>query len=202
MFFLTKPSDQDVRDFIESQRTLPFSYPDVGATATTPPAEFVLDHNRIQLGQGPAVFDRAVANLRHWRQFELGWVQIVPDNVPIEIGSLVAVRARAFGSWSLNACRIVYVINDENRFGFAYGTLPDHVERGEERFTIERQAEDDSVWYDILAFSRPQHPIVRLALPLARRLQKRFARESLATLLKLELGENPNNVQPGLNAFW
>ena len=67
---------------------------------------------------------------------------------------------------------------NHRRFGFAYGTLPDHVECGEERFMIEWLA-DDSVWYDILAFSRPRHPLVRLSSPLARMLQKRFARESL-----------------------
>ena len=67
------------------------------------------------------------------------------------------------------------------RFGFAYGTLPDHVERGEERFTIEWQA-DDSVWYDIYAFSRPKHPLARLGFPVTRMLQKRFARDSLAVM--------------------
>ena len=60
--------------------------------------------------------------------------------------------------------------------------LPDHVERGEERFTIEWQA-DDSVWYDILAFSRPQHLIAKLAFPYVRRLQKRFAMDSLNAML-------------------
>lgn len=48
------------------------------------------------------------------------------------------------------------------RFGFAYGTLPGHVESGEERFQIEWHRSDDSVWYDILAFSRPNHPLARL----------------------------------------
>ena len=64
------------------------------------------------------------------------------------------------------------------RFGFAYGTLPDHAEKGEERFSVEWHHEDNSVWYDILAFSRPNHPLARLGLPLTRRLQRRFARDS------------------------
>src|SRR5678816_4077636 len=110
-----------------------------------------------------------------------GWVTIVPRGVEVKTGSVVAVKARAFGTWSLNACRVVYVIDESRRFGFAYGTLPDHVECGEERFLIEWLL-DDSVWYDILAFSRPQHPLVKLSSPLARRLQKRFARESLARM--------------------
>lgn len=139
-----------------------------------------VDHNRIKLGSGAGVYQRATDALKLWQQFELGWVTIVPAGVPLEPGATVAVKARAFCSWSLSAARVVYLIDEESpikRFGFAYGTLPDHVEQGEERFLIEWQP-DDSVWYDILAFSRPRHPLVRLSFPLARMLQKRFARDS------------------------
>ena len=86
----------------------------------------------------------------------------------------------------LNACRIVYVRDEPRRFSFAYGTLPDHIESGEERFTLEWQ-EDDSVWYDILAFSRPNHFLARLGYPIVRRLQRRFARDS-ATAMKRAAG--------------
>jgi uncharacterized protein (UPF0548 family) len=178
MFRISAPTERDVEEFIAKQRNLPFTYPEVGATNTTPPAGYNVDHNRIRLGEDETTFERAVEALKNWRQFDLGWVTIVPRGVAVEVGATVAVRARAFGTWSLNACRVVYVIDEPRRFGFAYGTLPDHVERGEERFLVE-WLPDDSVWYDILAFSRPQHPLVKLSSPLARRLQKRFARESL-----------------------
>jgi len=179
MFTIREPSGRDVAEFISSQRNLPFTYNEVGATNATPPAEYTIDHNRTQLGHGEATYRLAVEGLRSWRQFDLGWVTVVPRGVAIESGATVAVKARAFGTWSLNACRVVYVVNESRRFGFAYGTLPDHVEKGEERFLIE-WLEDDSVWYDILAFSRPQHPLVKLSRPLARKLQKRFARDSLS----------------------
>src|ERR1043165_2403267 len=179
MFTIREPSERDVAEFISSQRNLPFTYEEVGATnSTLPPSGYTVDHNRIQLGHGEATYHLAVEALRNWRQFDLGWVTVVPRGVAIEAGATVAVKARAFGTWSLNACRVVYVVNEPRRFGFAYGTLPDHVERGEERFLIE-WLPDDSVWYDILAFSRPTHPLVRLSFPLARMLQKRFARNSL-----------------------
>jgi uncharacterized protein (UPF0548 family) len=178
MFMIREPSEADVARFIATQRDLPFTYPEVGATKATPPAGYNLDHNRIQIGSGEAIFQRAVEALKKWRHFELGWVAIVPRNVAVKVGATVAVKARAFGTWSLNACRIVYTIDESRRFGFAYGTLPDHVETGEERFLVEWLS-DDTVWYDILAFSRPQHPLVKLSAPLARRLQKRFARDSL-----------------------
>ena len=64
------------------------------------------------------------------------------------------------------------------KFGFAYGTLPEHAESGEERFLIEwDRAGDGGVWYDILAFSRPRQFLARLGHPWVRRLQKRFGRD-------------------------
>lgn len=179
MFRITEPSEQDAVELVSRQRSLPFTYDEVGATNTTPPASgYNVDHNRIQIGMGESVYKRAVEALESWRQFDLGWVTVVPRGVAIEVGATVAVKARAFGTWSLNASRIVYVIDEDKRFGFAYGTLPDHVECGEERFLIE-WLEDDSVWYDIFAFSHPKHPLVKLSKALARRLQKQFARDSL-----------------------
>lgn len=99
----------------------------------------------------------------------------------------MAVLARVFGFWILNACRIVYVIDDSGpieTFGFAYGTLPDHVECGEERFTVEWNHSNDSVSYDILAFSRPNHPLTWLGYLYVRRLQKQFARDSRQAMLR------------------
>jgi uncharacterized protein (UPF0548 family) len=188
MFRLSEPSDNDITAFLLHQSNLAFSYAEVGATRrpeANAPRGFKVDHNRIQLGRGVDVFQRAVDALKKWRQFELGWVSIAPRGVKLEKGATVAVKAWAYGMWSLNACRVVYVI-DENepirRFGFAYGTLPDHIERGEERFLIEWDRNDDTVFYDILAFSQPRHPLVKLGSPVARMMQKRFARDSLRVM--------------------
>jgi uncharacterized protein (UPF0548 family) len=118
--------------------------------------------------------------------FNLGWVQLCWPDAPIQEGTTVAILVHLFGIWWLNASRIVYLLEEIEpirRYGFAYGTLTDHVESGEERFTIEWR-EDDSVWYDILAFSRPHHPLARLGRPLARRTQQRFAAASLAAMKK------------------
>src|SRR5689334_2355778 len=192
MFTLTEPTESDIAKFVSAQSKLPFSYSEVGAALadrTVTPRGYNVDHNRVQLGRGAEVYERAVAALKQWRQFDLGWVSIVPRRVKIEKDATVAVKAWACGMWSLNACRVVYVVDEAAaaahpiiRFGFAYGTLPDHIERGEERFLIEWNRTDDSVWYDILAFSQPRHPLVRLGFPVARMMQKRFARDSLAAM--------------------
>ena len=117
----------------------------------------------------------------------MGWVEAWSPKTPIKTGEVVAVLGRAIGVWSLNACRVVYVVDEQgpvSKFGFAYGTLPGHLESGEERFLIEWNHADNSVFYDILAFSRPHHFLTRLGYPAVRRTQKRFGRDSAAAMLK------------------
>ena len=134
MLSFRKPTVESIRRFIAKQAKLGFSYSAVGATATTSPAGFVVDRTRILLGQGEAVFQSAIAALRRWDHFNLGWVAAWSPETPIQPGEVVAVMGRGAGMWWLNSCRIVYVINESgpiNRFGFAYGTLPGHIQRGE-----------------------------------------------------------------------
>jgi len=189
MFRVTRPSDQEITAFLATQRELTFSYAEVGCTRAAPLPGYVLDHNRARLGAGRDTFDRAVAALRAWRQSSLGWASIHPPGAPTTAGTDVAVVVRHFGFWSLNACRVVYEIHEDDarrgvrRTGFAYGTLPAHGEVGEERFIIEWHAADDGVWYDVYALSRAGHPLVRLAYPLARLLQRRFARDSKQAMI-------------------
>lgn len=66
--------------------------------------------------------------------------------------------------------RVVYVIDEPLRKGFAYGTLPGHPETGEEAFIVEYR-DDDSVWLTIRAFSRPSSWIFWLGYPLVRLMQ-------------------------------
>src|SRR6266478_469196 len=84
--------------------------------------------------------------------------------------------SRHFGVWSLDFCRVVYVLNAEpekngsiERTGFAYGTLPGHAVRGEEIFSVEWHPVTQEVWYEIFSFSQPANSLIRLAGPLARR---------------------------------
>jgi uncharacterized protein (UPF0548 family) len=177
MFLLRKPSDFQIRAFVTAQRQSKLSYGPVGITREAAPPGYTVDHNRVLLGSGAECFDAAVAAIRRWKMFDLGWVNLFFNETPIEAGETVAVVINHLGFWSMNACRIVYVIEEHGRYGFAYGTLAEHAERGEERFMVERNHQDDTVWYDILALSQPG-PMARLGYPVTRRLQKRFARDS------------------------
>lgn len=199
MLSLRKPSDESIRRFLTEQAVLNFSYSAVGATATTPPAGFVVDRTRIKLGEGESVFLAAKVAFKRWEQFRLGWVEAWSPDTPIQTGAVIAVMGRAIGLWWLNSCRIVYVVDELgpiSKFGFAYGTLPGHVESGEERFLIEWDRCNNSVWYDILAFSRPNHFLTHLGYPVVRRTQKRFGRDSAASMLRaVRFGSNGHPVE-------
>ncbi len=114
-------------------------------------------------------------------------VCILPLKAPLEVGTTVGALARHYGFWSLNPARITYLVEETGaveRFGFGYGTLTGHVERGEERFSVEWSREDDSVHYDVLAFSRPKHSLAWLGYPFARLLQRRFASDAKKAMLE------------------
>jgi uncharacterized protein (UPF0548 family) len=70
-------------------------------------------------------------------------------------------------------CRVVYVVDEPGRRGFAYGTLPGHPEQGEESFMVSHEP-DGSVVLRIAAFSRPANALSRLGGPLARWVQDRM----------------------------
>jgi uncharacterized protein (UPF0548 family) len=135
---------------------------------------------------GPVAFARAVGALRSWKMYETGWTKLCWPDAPITGGTVVGVLGRHPGLWSLNACRIVHVIEEEalllKRCGFAFGTLPAHVERGEERFTVEWDRADDSVFYEVFSFARPAHPLAKVGLPFVRLVQRRFAAASLRAI--------------------
>src|SRR3954452_18169384 len=182
MILLHRPSPDEIDAYLARAAGLGFSYPHVGASRDdSPPPGFVADHRRVLLGVGDETFAAARACLRRWDMFDLGWVSLFWPHVEPVVGANVAPVARLFGTWWLNTCRVVYVEEptpQRRRFRFAYGTLSEHVEAGEERFSVEQLA-DGTVWYDLYAFSRPGHWMTRLAYPATRQLQWKFGRDSL-----------------------
>ena len=191
MLSLSKPHRQSILGFISAERNQKFSYSEVGCTRQQALPAYVADHNRVNLGQGIETFERAKSAIGQWKMFDMPWLELCWPDTPIEPGATVAVVVSHLGFWSMNACRIVYVIDESGppeRYGFAYGTLPDHMEHGEERFTVEFHTDDQSVWYDVYALSRPS-TLARLAYPVARGLQKRFARDSMAAMQKAVQGK-------------
>ena len=114
--------------------------------------------------------------------FEVPGLKLFYPDTPIEQGRDVAPLAHHLGFYSLNSCRIAYVIDEPNKFGFAYGTLTEHAEIGEERFTVELDPNSGEVWYEIFAFSRPGHILVKLGYLYGRYKQRQFAVGSKAAM--------------------
>jgi uncharacterized protein (UPF0548 family) len=186
MFCFKKPGPEKIREFLAVQKQQKFSYAPVGASPTQAPSGYIVDHNRIQLAQDRVAFARAKNAITHWKMLAIAWLELFRPSTPIEAGARVASAVSHLGSWSLHAAHIVYTIEEQGAlesYGFAYGTLHDHAEMGEERFTVEFHAAAESVWYDLCALSRPRAP-ARLALPYTGSLQKKFASDSRLAMKK------------------
>lgn len=177
MLSLSKPTYDELSQFLERHRDVPFTYREVEATRRGTPDGYTCGHQRVCLGSGREVFLKARQNLLDWRMFPSEFVDIVWP-CPLEVGRVVATLFRAPGFWTLNPCRIVYtldeVLDNVERFGFAYGTIGNHLAAGEERFTVEHNHDDDTVWYEIYCFSRADHWLAKLAYPYLRIQQHRF----------------------------
>lgn len=186
MLFLLKPSENSIRSRLAERAAMTYSYPHVGATRSKPPAGWRINHLRLQVGTGRAKFDTVVNALFSWKLLAIDGLEVFPSTPTLDRNTDVAILSRHFGIWSVDFCRVIYLLRDEPeqdgkvlRTGFGYGTLPGHAVRGEEIFSVEWHPATDEVWYDIYSFSLPATPLVRLIAPIARATQKRFVRASL-----------------------
>lgn len=185
MFLPYQPSEQHIRSVLAGVAKKPFSYAPVGVTRNA--SEFDLrgfkrDATHVVLGTGVQTFEAARAALQEWRQLNLGWVRVHPVDAPLEADQTIIVVACTLGIWSLNPARVLDVIDEPQRFSFAYGTLPGHAAAGEERFTISLDERSGEVTYDILAYSRPDHWLAKLAYFYMRKQQRRFAPDSIVAM--------------------
>ncbi|RKR91119.1 uncharacterized protein (UPF0548 family) [Micromonospora pisi] len=163
---------RDVTKALAELTVAQLTYQEVGATCTEPlPRGYGHVHRDVSLGTGPEVFERAAAALFDWRMHrEAGLAVITAAGGPAP-GIVVVLRV-GWGPLHLTApCRVVYTVDEDNRRGFAYGTLPGHPERGEEAFEIVKTNTGD-VRIRIRAFSRPASLIARAGGPLSRILQQ------------------------------
>jgi uncharacterized protein (UPF0548 family) len=148
------------------------SYPEVAATAGPLPAGYHHTHRAAVLGRGRAVFDAAAGALAAWSVHRRAGLGVEASHPTVEHGAVVVVRIRYGGLSLLAPCRVVSVVDEPKRWGFAYGTVRGHPESGEEAFVV-TLAPDGNVEFTITAFSRPATPLARLGGPLTRWLQRR-----------------------------
>jgi uncharacterized protein (UPF0548 family) len=189
MLTIHQPTESEIVRYLIASRQEPFSYESVGVTRSNDcPVGFNRDSESTLLGHGREVFEQARKSLAQWAMFPREMTTLYWPDRPIEIGTTVAVQFRVGPFWSLNPCRIVYTLDERPhdltpaQFGFAYGTLPGHLECGEELFLIRWDPADDSVRYELVAVSKPNHVLAQLGYPITRREQARFRRLSASAM--------------------
>ncbi|KRA28142.1 hypothetical protein ASD81_23590 [Nocardioides sp. Root614] len=163
----------------DALRAAPFTYEEVGATASGPqPGYGWLERSAPLIRRD---FEGAANDLFMWRLHERSGLRVQASESPLEHGTVVLMRL-GLGPVALSIpCRVVDVINEPTRRGFAYGTLDGHPECGEERFVLERGA-DGTITLTITAFSRPASHLARLGGPLSRRVQQAMTTRYLRAL--------------------
>jgi uncharacterized protein (UPF0548 family) len=148
------------------------TYSEVGATLKgEQPRGYRHDRYEAKLGIGRRTFLRATTGLQTWSSHQVPGIGVLPQATPIELGATVVVTLGTPWLALAAPCRIVAVLDEPDRWGFAYGTLPGHPEQGEESFVVSIDS-DEEVKFRITAFSRPGGRLTRLAGPIGRSVQR------------------------------
>ncbi|MGE9783171.1 DUF1990 family protein [Janibacter sp. G368] len=160
----------------------PVTYGPVGCTRTgVVPAGFDELRRSRRVGSGRADFERAADALMTWQMHRRAGLAVTASHEWVETGAVAELRL-GVGRLGLRApVRVVDVVDEPTRRGFAYGTLPGHPESGEEAFVVEL-GEGGSVVLTITAVSRPASRLARLAGPVGRRVQSRITDRYLSAL--------------------
>lgn len=150
-------------------RDLPLTYTEVGATAGALPTGYRHVRASRRIGSGRDRFEQAAGAVMRYGMLRGAGLRVNATTETAEVGSDVLGRLGPFGA----PCRVVYVIAEPDRRGFAYGSLPGHAVSGEEMFGVRYDPGDDGVYSEVVAFSRPAKWWSRMgspALALAQRI--------------------------------
>jgi uncharacterized protein (UPF0548 family) len=159
----------------------PLSYAEVGGTTGRLPAGYHHQQLSAPVGYGPAQLDAAAACLLGWQMHAGAGLRPQVSDAVAAAGSVAVLRLQ-LGPVRLRVpVRVVRVVEEPGRRGFAYGTLPGHPERGEESFVVELAA-DGTVFFHLRAFSRPARWFTRLGGPVSRKGQAMIAERYLKTV--------------------
>ncbi|MEX0789847.1 MAG: DUF1990 domain-containing protein [Actinomycetota bacterium] len=180
-FWIRRPSPDQLERILDDQAGRPFTYDHIGATRSAAPPGYMVEHFRWEIGSEAGSFERAVAALKDWAPQRGAGMQLTPGSPVIAQDESVVLLLPLMGGFVTAAARVVYVVDEPHRYGFAYGTLPHHPEQGEEAFLVERDSGRVSFVIDV--FSRPRHPLAWLGRPVARLVQKRTTRRYLEGML-------------------
>ena len=140
-----------------------------------------MEQRRVVLGSGEDTFKRTRTALSGWATHQSLWLRLYPDAVPPAEGQSVLVLLTFAGLCLAFGCRIVRVVDEPRRYGFAYGSLPGHPERGEELFLLEWHA-DGAVTFTLRAHSQPANWLYRLGRPFGELMRSLGTRQYLRAM--------------------
>jgi uncharacterized protein (UPF0548 family) len=186
---VSRPSEQDFGAFLATLSGMSVTYVEVGATREISlPGGYRHDRYSVFLGRGDYCFHRGCEALRSWQAHRYARATLIPAQPPLVPGTNMVVSIRSWPVIAVAPCQIVYASDEEDCFGFAYGTLPGHPEQGEEAFHV-RRAAGGEVTFDIVAFSRPADVLARLGHPVARMVQARVTKAYLEGVRRFVAGD-------------
>jgi uncharacterized protein (UPF0548 family) len=138
---------------LQALEELPLTYSEVGATASSElPDGYQHLSTSAQIGAGRERFEQAADAVMRWGMQRGSGLRVQASSEIVEVSTVVLVTMMGF----LRApCRVVYVLDEPDIRGFAYGTLPGHPESGEERFAVRYDPVTSAVIAEVTAFSRP-----------------------------------------------
>lgn len=166
---------------LQRLREAELTYPEVGMTRCRMPDGYHRFQRSVVVGSGASRFDAAARTLLTWEMHRRAGLSVCPSSASVEEGVVAVVRLGP-GRLAVRApVRVVYVVDEPRRRGFAYGTLPGHPESGEEAFILEL-ADSGDVTFTISAFSRPATWFARAGGPVARAIQSRVTSRYLRSL--------------------
>jgi uncharacterized protein (UPF0548 family) len=158
-------------ELVEHLGTAPLTYSEQGQTrAETLPAGYHHQQAKAVVGHGDDAWNKAKDGLLTWQCHRRAGLRVYPSDAPIDAGTTVITAARMGPLHMLIPCRVIYRTDEPGRFGFAYGTLPGHPERGEEAFHVVRD-EAGTVSFELVAFSKPADLLTKLGGPVPRLAQ-------------------------------
>lgn len=155
---------------------LSLSYPEAGATAGNLPAGYRHTRASAVIGTGRDRFERAGDSVLRWGMQRGAGLRVQATSESAAVGTELIVRIGPVPA----PCRVVYVLDEDDRRGFAYGTLAGHPESGEELFSVRYDPATDAVHAEVAAFSRPATWWSRLGGPVTRLLQRVVTRRYLS----------------------
>ena len=186
------------RSLVERSRNAQLTYAPVGISLGRRPVPDGFRDVQVErvVGQGEDAFRKIGYALMHWEINRQAGFFVSSQHAAVREGERVGVVMPFLGVLGVSAiCKVVAVVAEGDRIGFAYGTLPKHPEHGEESFLLSHQP-DDSVVMAVRAVSKPAAWYVKAAGPLAHAMQSRATDRYLKAAAHFGTAPAPAHAEP------